>query len=192
MTDIDASHDVTRILQHARAGDPAALDRVLPLVYDELRRVARRHLRRERADHTLDTGALVHEAWFKLVDQTQVPAETRPHFLAIAARAMRQVLVDHARRRGAAKRGGDWARTTLHADRLGAPTDIEELVVLNDALDRLEGVEPRWRQVVECRFFGGMTNEDIGQVLGVTARTVERDWVKAKAWLYKELYPDAG
>jgi RNA polymerase sigma factor (TIGR02999 family) len=183
--------NVTQLLLEAQTGDRAALNRLLPLVYDELRRVAQRQMRRERPGHTLLTTGLVHEAYLKLVDEAQVEWQGRAHFFGIAARAMRQILVDHARRRGAEKRGGQWRRTTLADERLGLGVPMEELLALDLALDRLDALDPRLREVVEYRFFAGMNEEEIGEVLGVSARTVRRDWVKARAWLYKELYPEA-
>jgi RNA polymerase sigma factor (TIGR02999 family) len=183
--------NVTRLLLEAQSGDRAALNRLLPLVYEELRRVAQRQMRRERPGHTLLTTGLVHEAYLKLVDEAQVEWQSRAHFFGIAARAMRQILVDHARRRGAEKRGGEWRRTTLADKRLGLGVPMEELLALDVALDRLDALDSRLREVVEYRFFAGMSEEEIGEVLGVSTRTVRRDWVKARAWLYKELYPEA-
>jgi RNA polymerase sigma-70 factor, ECF subfamily len=178
--------EVTRLLEAAVAGDNEALDRLMPLVYEDLRRVARRQLDREGGGHTLQTTALIHEAYLKLAGGGAVGATSRAHFLAIAARAMRQVLVDYARRRKAAKRGGGVISVTLgdHAQ----PTDAsaEDLLSLDDALQQLD---PRQRQVIECRFFGGMEEKDIAEVLGISERTVRRDWVKARAWLYQALYP---
>jgi RNA polymerase sigma factor (TIGR02999 family) len=180
------SGEVTRLLHAARDGDPTALDRIVPLVYDDLRLIAQRHLRRELGDRTMHPTSLVHEAYLKLANAAALNAGDRSHFLAIAARAMRQVLVDDARRRSASKRGGSWDRVTFgdrvwRADSLGA----EEILALNAAMDELE---PRQRQVVECRFFGGMEEQEIAEMLGVTERTVRRDWVKARAWLYRALY----
>jgi RNA polymerase sigma factor (TIGR02999 family) len=183
--------NVTRLLLEAQSGDRAALNRLLPLVYEELRRVAQRQMRRERPGHTLLTTGLVHEAYLKLVDEAEVEWQGRAHFFGIAARAMRQILVDHARRRGAEKRGGQWRRTTLADERLGLGVPMEELLALDVALDRLDALDSRLREVVEYRFFAGMSEEEIGEVLGVSTRTVRRDWVKARAWLYKELYPEA-
>lgn len=178
--------EVTRLLEAARRGEDGALDRVVPLVYDELRRMAARQLRRERAGHTLHATALVHEAYLKLASGGTVEAVDRGHFLAIAARAMRQVLVDHARRRNAEKRGGDWEQTTLSDGDKPLEFQPDELLALDRALDELD---ERQRQVVECRFFAAMEEEEIAVALGVSARTVRRDWVKARAWLYRSLYP---
>ena len=178
--------DVTRLLAEARAGDRAALDRVIPLVYDDLRRLARRQLARERGTRTLNATTLVHEAYLKLAGNAP-RASDRSHLLAIAAYAMRQVLVDQARSRLAAKRGGGWARTTLTDSAWVASLDPEALLALDDALARLE---PRQRQVVECRFFGGMDDAEIAAALGVTDRTVRRDWVKARAWLNRWLHQE--
>ena len=175
--------DVTRLLQSANAGDRAALDRVLPLLYDELRRLARRQLAREHGSRTIQPTALVHEAYLKLAGSAP-QAQNRAHLLAIAAHAMRQVLVDHARERHAAKRGPDWVSTTLTDGVSTTTLDPEGLLALDDALERLE---PRQRQVVECRFFAGLGDEEIAEALGVTTRTVRRDWVKARAWLNRWL-----
>lgn len=177
--------DVTRLLRAASEGDRAALDRVLPLVYEELRRMARRQLAREHGAPTLQPTTLVHESYLKLAAGGELRAADRAHFMAIAARAMRQVLVDHARRRRAVKRGAGWARTTLDDPAWVAGLETEALLALDDALEQLE---PRQRQVVEYRFFGGMEEREIADVLGVTERTVRRDWVKARAWLYAALY----
>ncbi len=185
--------EVTRLLHGVRAGDAAALDRVYELVYSELRRIAAARLRAERDGHTLQPTALVNEAYLKLAASPGADLQDRPHFLAVAARAMRQVLVDHARRRDAAKRGAGVAPATLTGS--GQPAaepsglDSDELLALDTALDRLNALDPRLRQVVELRFFGGLTDTEIGDVLGVTRRTVQRDWARARAWLYGQLYP---
>ena len=166
----------------------SALDELLPLVYAELRRIAARQLRHERAGHTLQATALVHEAYLKLAAAGPPAAGDRGHFLAIAARAMRQVLVDEARRRKAAKRGGGLVSTTLSdADQL-VDFNADDLLALDAALEELD---ERQRQVVELRFFAGMEEEEVAQVLGVSDRTVRRDWVKARAWLYRSLYPQS-
>jgi RNA polymerase sigma-70 factor, ECF subfamily len=169
-------------------GDPrAALDHQLPLLYDQLKRIAQRQLRHERAGHTLNPTALVHEAYLKLADQTRMELQNRDHLLALTAAMMRRVLVDHARRRKAGKRGGEWVRTTLSGKASRGETDPEELLALDAAMERLDA---RQRQVVELRFFTGMTEAEIGRVLEVSERTVRREWVKARAWLYSELYPE--
>lgn len=191
MTSVDADtrNTVTRLLHAARDGDPSAFDRLMPLVYTELKQVAGRELRREYADQAPRTTALVHELYLKLVDQAEIDWHGRAHFFTIAARAMRQILVDHARKRNAKKRGGDWQRTTLVEHLLAGEVDWDDLIALDDALDRLDAVDERMRTVVEYRFFGGMTQKEIADVLDVSTRTVQRDWVKARAWLYDKLYP---
>jgi RNA polymerase sigma factor (TIGR02999 family) len=177
--------EVTRLLEAAEAGDSGALDRLVPLVYEDLRRVAHRQLDREGGGHTLQTTALIHEAYLKLAGGGSVSATSRAHFLAIAARAMRQVLVDYARRRKAAKRGGGVISVTLGDEPQPADTSAEDLLALDEALEQLD---PRQRQVIECRFFGGMDENEIAAAMGVSERTVRRDWVKARAWLYQALY----
>ena len=179
--------EVTRLLRAAQEGEPAALDRLVPLVYQDLRRLARRQLAHEYGDRTLSPTALVHESYLKLGGGAMV-AKDRAHFLALAARAMRQVLVDHARERKAAKRGGGaWERTTLTDGAWAKEFDPDAMLMLDEALAELE---PRQRQVVECRFFGGMEEQEIAVALGVSERTVHRDWVKARAYLYRHLYPE--
>jgi RNA polymerase sigma factor (TIGR02999 family) len=178
--------EVTRLLHAARQGERDALDRLVALIYDDLRRLARRQLGREYGERTLDATGLVHEAYLKLGAGAQAAGD-RGHFLAIAARAMRQVLVDHARERKAAKRGGDWARTTLTDGISGREFESDDLLMLDEALEELD---PRQRQVVELRFFGGMEEREIAAVLGVSERTVHRDWVKARAWLYRHFNPE--
>lgn len=177
--------EVTSLLRAARAGDREALDRVVPLLYDELRTVARLQLRREHGPRDLQPTALVHEAYLKLSGEGGARAVDKSHFLALAARAMRQVLVDDARQRNAAKRGLGWAHTTLTDGVASVAFDAEELLALNDALERLPA---RQRDVVELRFFGGLSEGEIAAVLHVTERTVRRDWIKARAWLNRWLY----
>jgi len=157
-------------------------------VYTELKQVAGRELRREYVNQTPRATALVHELYLKLVNQAQIDWHGRAHFFTIAARAMRQVLVDHARKRKTKKRGGDWQRTTLVEGLLSDDAEWDDLLALDDALDRLDAVDERMRKVVEYRFFGGMTEQEIAEVLGISVRTVQRDWVKARAWLYDKLY----
>lgn len=179
--------EVTRLLQAAYDGESDALERLFPLVYDDLRRLARRQLGYEYAERTLNPTALVHESYLKL-GRSAMAARDRTHFLAIAARAMRQVLVDQARDRKAAKRGGGaWERTTLTDGAWAGEFDPDGVLALEEALDKLE---PRQRQVVECRFFGGMEEREIAAALGISERTVHRDWIKARAWLYRYFYPD--
>ena len=170
----------------------ATLDSLIPLVYEELRSVARRQLRREQAGHTLDTTAVIHEAYLRLSEQRRAPWGDRVHFLAVASLAMRRVLVDHARRRRAEKRGGTAVRVPLSDAMILVDLDAraDELLALDQALDRLARLEPRLARVVECRFFSGLTEEETAEVLGVTARTVRRDWVKARGWLFAEVQRD--
>ncbi len=182
---------VTELLLAYRGGEPGAFGRLLPLVYEHLRSVARAQLRREarhRAGmHTLSTTALVHEAYFKLADVTRLDVQDRAQFLAVAARAMRQVLVDHARRFRAEKRGGGAVHLDLDAAEVAVEERADVLVALDESLARLAALSPRLAQVVELRFFGGLTEEEAAQALGVTDRTVRRDWVKARAWLYTDM-----
>ena len=187
---MDSSHDVTRLLALASAGDRSALERVFPLVYQELRRAAQRQLRREPEGHTLSSGALVNEAYLRLVDQTRAEFRDRTHFLAIASTAMRRILVDHARRVHAPRRGGNRMRLDLTSiDRLAAEHRPELLVDLDEALTRLALLDERQARVIECRFFGGLTEDETAEALGVAVRTVRRDWMKARAWLFQALTP---
>jgi RNA polymerase sigma factor (TIGR02999 family) len=186
-----ADHQVTRLLQELEAGDEAALERLLPLVYDELRRVARRQLRRQEGEHTLNTTALVHEAYLKLVGHAGVPWADRAHFFGVAARAMRQVLINQAHKHATAKRGGRWRRLPLDEAVLAVEEQADVLLALDEALTRLATLNDRLSRVVEYRFFGGMTEEEVATMLGVSDRTVRRDWIKARLWLYAELAEDA-
>lgn len=177
--------EITRILVAVRSGDSDAVDRLLPLVYDELRRLARRQLAREYGAVTLSPTDLVHEAYLKLAGG-QLDAENRIHFMAIAARAMRQVLVDQARRRRSQKRGAGAAPITLSEARDSTFTvDPDELIALDAALEELDA---RQREIVEYRFFGGLEEREIATILGISDRTVRREWIKARAWLYRHLY----
>lgn len=191
MSSLDA-HDageITRLLLEVRDGSPTAFDRLMPLVYHDLRKMAHGQLLRERG-RVLETTALVHELYLKLVGQVDVDWKGRSHFYGIAARAMRQILVDFARKRRTEKRGGAWRRTTLTSRHLGFEVNLDELLALDEALTSLGEADERQRQVVEMRFFGGMTVDEIAAVLDVSSRTVHRDWTKARAWLYSELYPE--
>jgi len=163
-----------------------ALDRLMSLAYPELKRLAHNRLRVERAGHTLSTTALVHETYLKLVDQTKVLGN-RAQFFAVASIAMRRILVDHARKRASAKRGGDNVRVPLDANSLSVEEAIDAILALDGALDRLARVDARLCRVVECRFFAGLTDEETAAALGVTTRTVERDWAKARALLHEDL-----
>lgn len=188
---MSAPHQLTDLLLRAGSGDRDALDRIFPFVYDELRRLAHRQLRREVEGHTLSTTALVHEAYVRLVDQSRARWRDRAHFLAVTATAMRRILVDHARRHRSAKRGGTLRRVPIESAELGAEERAELLVSLDDALTRLAALDARQAGVVECRFFGGLTEEETAEALGISLRTTKRDWAKAKSWLYQEIYGDA-
>ena len=181
-----APHTVTQLLEHARAGDSAALNQLLPLIYAELHLIAERQMRSERPDHTLQPTALVHEAFLKLVGGGPIAFENRTHFLRAASQAMRRVLVDHARARNAAKRGAA-LNVTLDEQVVGKPEAVIDMLVLDDALTRLAAAEPRWAQVVELRFFGGLEVLEVAAALNTSPATVKRDWQFAKAWLAREL-----
>ncbi len=187
--DRDSSESVTALLQGARAGNRDTLDRLLPLVYEELLRIAHTRLLAEPTGHTLNTTALVHEAYLRLVDQTQVDWRDRTHFLAVASMAMRRILVDHARKHRAAKRGGARKPVQLDAVDLSVEGRADMLIELDEALTRLAEVDERLSRVVEYRFFGGMTEEQTAEALGVTSRAVRSDWAAAKGLLYQELSP---
>ncbi|HVS66112.1 MAG TPA: ECF-type sigma factor [Thermoanaerobaculia bacterium] len=175
--------EITRYLQAWGDGDPEAIDRLFPLVYAELRRLARSRLRGGRGG-TLSSAALVHEAYLKLVDQTRADVRDRSHFFAIASKVMRRILVDQARRRGARKRGGGDTRVELDEARVAAATPAPEVVAIDEALERLEQVDPRLAQTVELRFFGGLSVEETAAALGISEATVKRDWSKARLFLY--------
>jgi RNA polymerase sigma factor (TIGR02999 family) len=177
---------ITDLLLLHRGGNPEAMDRLFPLVYDELRRIAHRQLLSERADHTLGTTGLVHETYLRMVDQTRVEWRDRAHFFCVAAWAMRRVLVDYARRCRALRRGGGLSRVPLDEE-VAAVQRSETLLALDEALTRLAGISERLSQVVECRYFAGLTEEETAEALGVTTRTVQRDWAKARGWLYLQL-----
>ena len=180
-------HEVTRLLAQWREGHQEALDALLPLVYEELRRIADRSLRRERGSHTLQPTALVHEAFLRLVDQREVRWQNRAHFFAIASQVIRRILVDYARRRSAAKRGAGIETVALKHEVAASPTQSVDTLALDEALTRLAQRDEQQARIVEMRFFGGLTNDEIGEVLGVSSRTVMRDWNMARAWLYDEL-----
>jgi len=181
------SHEITMLLLAWSEGDREALDRLVPLVYGELRRLAQSYMRRERAGHTLQTTALIHEAFLRLIDAGQVRLESRTHFFAVASRLMRQILVDFARSRGYQKRGGGAEQVSLdEALVIGQPPD-EDLVALDEALAALAEVDERKARVVELRFFGGLTEAEMAETLKVSPETVRRDWRLAKSWLLHKL-----
>ena len=187
-----AGHDVTRLLLAWRAGDQAAFEALIPLVDDELRRLAHHQLRGERHQLTLQTADLVHETYARLVDSSRVQWQNRAHFLAVAAQSMRRVLVDAARARQAQKRGGDYARVDLDTELIVAGAPDVDVVALDDALRTLGAADARRARVVELRFFGGLTVEETAEVLGVSPETVMRDWKVARAWLYQQLKSVSG
>ena len=183
----EAPSQVTKLLLGWRAGNREAWDALLPLVYDELRRLAHHHLRNERPDHTLQSTALVHEAYFRLVGQDLPQWESRAHFFAIAAQLMRQILVDYARRHRASKRGSGACMLTLDdAAALPERKDVDVLA-LDDALNTLAKIDPRQARVVELRFFAGLSLEETSEVMGIATATVQRDWTAARAWLHREI-----
>jgi len=199
----DAAHEAAEretaaALAMLRRGAPAGMEQLIPLVYGELRRVAHRQLAAEPAGHTLPTTALVHEAYLRLADQTSADWTNRAQFFGLAARVMRRVLVDYARRHRAARRGGasqrpvslEEAEMGSDADALAVATRGDELLALDEALDRLAAVDARASQVVECRFFGGLTEPETAEALGVSQRTVAGDWLMARGWLYQALRPE--
>jgi RNA polymerase sigma factor (TIGR02999 family) len=184
---MDRDADITSQLLAWRAGEASAQESLFPLVYGELRRIAHRQMAGERPEHTLDTTGLVHEAYLKLVDRTRADWTDRSHFFAVAATAMRRVLVDSARRYRSDKRGGAPRRVSLTDSMLVAEQRADTLIAVDDALAELARIDSRVSRVVECRFFAGLTEEETAEVIGVTARTVRRDWIKAKGWLHRTL-----
>jgi RNA polymerase sigma factor (TIGR02999 family) len=182
-----APENVTQLLIDWSKGDKAALDALLPAVYQELRHQAARYLRRERAGHTLQTTALIHEAYIKLIDQRNVHWQNRAHFFGIAAQAMRRILVDHARAKNRAKRGGSDIRVSFNeANLVGQQQDLD-IEALDEALTRLSKIDEQQSRIVELRFFSGLTVEETAEVLGISPATVKRDWSMAKAWLHREI-----
>lgn len=187
--------EITEALVALREGTPGAMERLIPLVYEQLRRIAHRQLGSEPTGHTLSTTALVHEAYLKLVDQTRAQWQDRAQFFAIAAGAMRRILVDYARRHRAARRGGGPEGTpvpvSLEDVEIAAAERAAEIIALDEALERLARMDARAARVVECRFFGGLTEAETATALGISQRTVAREWVAAKAWLHEEVRGDA-
>lgn len=181
-----APGEVTRLLRAWQGGDPAALERLIPLVYDGLHLIAQRHLRHERPGHTLQPTAIVNEAYLKLVDAPVENWQNRVHFFAVASRVMRQILVDYARRRAAQKRGGGASGCLIASEAITMPRGID-LIAVDDALGRLSALDPEQGRIVEMRFFGGLTVDETAMALDVSAATVNRKWVCARAWLHREL-----
>jgi RNA polymerase sigma factor (TIGR02999 family) len=187
LTRVPNPQNITQLLAEWREGKQSALDELYPLVYDELHRLARRYMSRERKGHTLQTTALINEAYVRLVDQKNVHWANRSHFFAISAQIMRRILIDHARRHAYAKRGGGARQVSLEEAATVVPNKSEELLRLDEALKSLAEMDPRRSQVVELRYFGGLNNEEIAGVLHISENTVTRDWNMARAWLYQQL-----
>jgi RNA polymerase sigma factor (TIGR02999 family) len=186
-----SSTPVTKLLVRWREGDRDALEELMPLVYDELRRLARHYLSKERSDHTLQSTALVHEAYLRLAGGNAPNWQNRAHFFGVAAHIMRQILIEHARGRGAAKRGGNALRLEID-EALALPQRIDvDVVALDKALNELSELDTQQGRIVELRFFGGLTIEDTSEVLGISPATVKRDWVTARAWLYRAMTGEA-
>jgi RNA polymerase sigma factor (TIGR02999 family) len=184
---VTAAGEVTLLLREIRAGNREAFDRLVPLVYAELRGLARAHLRRRGGGRTLDTTGLVHEAWIKMAGQDGIDVRDRGHFLAVSAHAMRQVLVDLARARSAAKRRPAGERVTFDENVAAGDLEVEAMLDLDRALERLRAHDERLGRVVECRYFAGLSEEETAEALGVSLRTAQRDWLRARAWLREEL-----
>lgn len=183
----ELQHEVTQILHEWSDGDGDAPARLMPLVYNELKRQARNYLARERGSHTLQPTALVHEAYLRLVDQTRISWQNRAHFFGIAANMMRRVLVDYARAHATEKRGGTAIRLSIEDIQVPLEQRASDLVALDEALEKLTELDERKARIVEMRFFGGLTDEEIAEVLKISSRTVLRDWKTARLWLYREL-----
>ena len=181
------THEVTRLLLDWSKGDKTALDKLMPLIYEELRRLAHRYMNRERAGHTMQTTALVNEAYVRLVNRKNVHWQDRAHFFAIAAELMRTILVDHARSHASTKRGGGARKLALDEALVVSQERAADVVALDDALRALALIDPKQSRIVELRFFGGLTIEETAEVLDLSAATIKREWSTAKAWLYHEL-----
>jgi RNA polymerase sigma factor (TIGR02999 family) len=182
-----AAGDVTQLLAELQDGRSDAAPQLMPLVYDELHRLAGRQMRRERSDHTLQATALVHEAYLRLVNQPQRTWQNRAHFIAVAAQVMRRLLVDYARARRTSKRGSEPQRVPLEQEPLITEEQSEEVVSLDEALERLAQLDERQSRIVELRFFGGLTVDETAEVLCISSKTVKRDWTLARAWLHREV-----
>ncbi|HKP80904.1 MAG TPA: sigma-70 family RNA polymerase sigma factor [Pyrinomonadaceae bacterium] len=186
----DSSQNITELLVGYGRGDKEALDQLMPIVYEELRRQAARYLRREQPGHTLQTTALIHEAYVRLVDQHVVQWQNRAHFFGVAAQMMRRILVDHARTKKRVKRGGSDIRVSLAGANVAVKGQDLDVVALDEALNRLAQIDEQQSRVVELRYFSGLTVEETAEVMGISKATVKRDWSVAKAWLYRELSDD--
>ena len=184
-----SEEEVTALLRRWRDGDEGALNKLTPLVYDELHRLAHKYIRRERPGHTLQTTALVNEAYVRLVDQNSVDWQNRAHFFGVAAQVMRHILVDYARQQTAVKRGGGVERFNLDEGLIVSKESAAELVALDEALKALSNLYPRRSKVVELRYFGGLNNKEASEILNVSETTIERDWRFARAWLFREMRP---
>jgi RNA polymerase sigma-70 factor, ECF subfamily len=183
----DQARDVTLLLSALTRGDEGAASKLVPVVYDELRRLAGAYMRRERVDHTLQATALVHEAYLRLVEQRSVNWQSRAHFFGVAAQLMRRILIDHARGHLRQKRGGDEKKVSLDEAFVFSEQQADELLAVDDSLNQLAKIDPRQAKIVEMRFFGGLSVEEAAEALGVSPKTVKRDWSVAKAWLYADL-----
>jgi RNA polymerase sigma factor (TIGR02999 family) len=190
MISTPAREDVTRLLIDWSGGDREGAAKLMPLVYEELRQLARQYLQRERPDHTLQATGLVHEAYLRMVDQSTTTWQNRAHFLGVGAQVMRRILVDYARSHRAEKRGGGWDKLAFEEALAPAAERSVDVIALDEALKDLQGLDPRQSQIVELRFFGGLTNEEVGEVLQVSPRTVKREWRIAKAWLRRAIVPE--
>jgi RNA polymerase sigma-70 factor, ECF subfamily len=182
-----STHGVTNLLIELSNGKRNVLDELLPIIYDELKRIAANYLRRERSDHTLQPTALVNEAYMKMIDITQVSWQNKAHFIGVAANQMRRILVDHARQHNAQKRGGEFHIMTLNEEIDASDEQSADLIALDDALTELAKMDPMKAQIVELRYFGGLTMDEAAEVLGVSVITVKRHWKMTKAWLYGQL-----
>ncbi|MBB6142665.1 RNA polymerase sigma factor (TIGR02999 family) [Silvibacterium bohemicum] len=185
------SGDVTQLLKAMHAGDTAAADNLLPLIYSELHTLAKAYMRRERPEHTLQATALINEAYLRLAGE-DIDWNSRAHFIGLAAHLMRQILVDHARAHAAQRRAGGFHRVEMKDDLAISPERLEEVAFVDEALTRLAAINPRHAQVVEMRYFGGLSVEQIAHVLGIAPRSVKRDWSLARIWLFRELKPVHG
>ena len=184
---VNSANEVTQLLVSWGKGDQQSLESLIPLVYDELRRQARRYLRRERPDHTLQSSALVHEVYVRLIDQRQANWHNRSQFFGVAAQLMRRILVDHARSRGAVKRGAGVTKLAIAEEVAAIEMQNVDLIALDTSLTKLEQIDPQQCRIVELRFFSGLSIEDTADALGISPATVKRDWAMVKAWLYREI-----